>query len=187
MCDTYKVLILGSTFTGKTSIIRRFTSGEFITEHFSTPLPTCYSKKYKDKQGKYELSIWDTAGAESWVSMNKTAYHGVNAVVFVASFDSTDSLTDLTTFWLKRLHECISENDYISVLAINKSDIDESERSVNQSDINNMAETLNSDIILISAKEDQNIGELFELVREKARKRFGPKPTNAMNTMNGCC
>jgi small GTP-binding protein len=92
----YKVVVIGATNTGKTSLIRRYRYNEFLSAHFTTSTPGVEFVR-PDPSAPFELGVWDTAGHEDWQSMNSSVYHGAHAIVFVGAFDSVDSLTDIVT------------------------------------------------------------------------------------------
>lgn len=179
----YKVILLGDTNTGKTSIIKRYIDNSFIEAHFVTPLPIASTKRFNDSTGNYQLAIWDTAGSEDWQSMNSTVYHGSIIVIFIASFDQKDSIKSLVTTWLNRIAEYESTESFVPFIAINKSDlIGKPECQISESECDNAKKDLNVDddhIFNVSAKEDLKIKELFEAVALAAREfdlRNNPDP-----------
>jgi len=173
----YKVLVCGKTSTGKTSIIRQYIERAFIDIPFPTPLPMADSREFTDCNGTYELAIWDTAGAEEWLSMNTTVYHSSQVVVFVASFDQQESLTDLVSKWVPLLSAHLNLDACIKILAVNKTDLrDEgpAEIPVTDGDIQEAAEKLGGKLFEVSAKQNRNISEMFEYAAKKVRMQDYP-------------
>ncbi|KAH0786158.1 small GTP-binding protein [Histomonas meleagridis] len=118
----YKVILLGDTGVGKTSIVRCQSTGKFDfkmaptvgASHIKTTIPI------GDK--KVDLLLWDTAGQEQFSSLVPMYSRGAHACILVASIVNPDSCDHLLT-WLERLN---STNAKIPVVvAINKSDLSE--------------------------------------------------------------
>ena len=76
----FKIVILGDSGVGKTTLMQRFLS----KKHSSTPFrPTigCDFHNYKTKinDSNATLQIWDTAGQERFQSLGKAFYRGTDA------------------------------------------------------------------------------------------------------------
>jgi small GTP-binding protein len=187
-----KVILIGPTDTGKTSIIRRFVAGEFIEAHFTTPIPV---QNKKSDVEDLDLAIWDTAGSEDWASMNTTVYHGSDIVIYVAAYDSRESLQELSATWVPRLNEHLALNEVVKVLAVNKSDLIGSDDAlVTEADVRAAAEQLGTETASVSAKENKGIAELFSRVATLFKaKTPGPKqppapvPAGSEGKGSGCC
>ena len=170
----FKVILVGETNTGKTSIIKRYCSDEFIETNFPNAVPIKYTKQLAGPPA-CELSIFDTAGSEDWQAMNACVYHGTDAVIFVAAYDNGDSLYKTVTWWSQKvLPDFISLDGVVKVLAVNKCDLDDEERQItSQNHITQTKANLGADnMYLCSAKDRTNITELFEGVTELLRAKF---------------
>ena len=68
----FKVVLIGESGVGKTSILLRYVSNEFNSQQFST-LGLSYVDKIIqiDNNKKIKLEIWDTAGQEKFRSLAK--------------------------------------------------------------------------------------------------------------------
>ena len=159
-----KVVLIGETATGKTSVIHRFVYDEFIQAHAPTPVPTNNAKVIEG----CPLVLWDTAGSEDWQQMNTSVYHGADAIVFLAAFDNEASLDRLKDHWLRILGESIDLSKCVKVLAVNKCDLDESDRQISgNAKIEETARELGvvqNGTFICSAKMNENITELFKRV-----------------------
>ena len=197
----FKVILVGETNTGKTSIIKRYCSDEFIETNFPNAVPIKYTKQLAGPPA-CELSIFDTAGSEDWQAMNACVYHGTDAVIFVAAYDNGDSLYKTVTWWSQKvLPDFISLDGVVKVLAVNKCDLDDEERQIaSENEITETKENLGADKMFVcSAKDRTNINELFEGVTQLLRTRFpdrckGAEPqveirkeTKASGGGGGCC
>ena len=85
---TAKILILGESKVGKSSLLLRFTDDHFM-ETIGPTLGIDYKiKKIYARSYEVNLQLWDTAGQERFKSIVETYYHGAHGVVLV--FDVSD-------------------------------------------------------------------------------------------------
>jgi len=168
---TCKVLILGESKVGKSSILNRFTE-----RHFTENLPPTLGIDYKitkviiDKT-EVKLQIWDTAGQERFRSITESFYKGCQAVLLV--FDLTDRDTfEKTRSWLMSIYEKAGK-DVTIVLVGNKYDLKESKgvEFVPEFEISSLAEAHGITYFLASAKEDYNIQEIFRHIAKSIKDR----------------
>lgn len=186
--EKYKVVIVGQSNTGKSSLLTRFTSQKFVNEHFPTLLPTCNSHVFRDKNGSYELAIWDTAGSDSWISMNTSVYHGAQTLVFLCSFDEPDSLSEIQSKWLPLINEHVDSDTYLPFFAINKVDLKD-KCNLNENLIQDIADLLNVETVYyVSAQNGIGVNELFEAIRLKTREKYGrPQIVDISDTKRHQC
>jgi small GTP-binding protein len=169
----YKVIVIGATNSGKTSIIRSYITHEFLETHFATPLPVNHGRPMKDDSGDYRLNIWDTAGSEEWQTMNTSIYHGADAIIYVACYDNSKSLSDLTSTWFDRLTEELDISECVTILAVNKSDlVDKEECVITEEDIEGTRNSLDvNECFRVSALTKTNVDALFDEVGKLLRQR----------------
>ena len=194
MEKTFKVIVIGDTYTGKTSIIHQFTRGNFPEAHFTTPLPIEHSKNVCG----CNLDIWDTAGADEWQSMNSSVYHGSNAVIYLCAYDSQKSLSDLKDEWYPKMTTFLSDFQKVKFfLAVNKSDLPKEEQTIEENEIRQIQTEINAtQLFYVSAKENTNVKELFEAVANELKKDC-TSPSNEIRVTDqqqqqqqkdkGCC
>ncbi len=168
---TCKVLILGESKVGKSSILNRFTE-----KHFTENLPPTLGIDYKitkviiDKT-EVKLQIWDTAGQERFRSITESFYKGCQAVLLV--FDLTDRDTfEKTKSWLMSIYEKAGK-DVMIVLVGNKYDLKENKgvEFVPEFEISALAEAHSIAYFLASAKEDYNIQEIFRHIAKGVKEK----------------
>ncbi|GIQ86629.1 small GTPase superfamily, Rho type [Kipferlia bialata] len=88
-----KLVMLGDTGVGKTSLLVRFILNKFRTDTVSNLGASFLSKQLEVEDRIYKLQIWDTAGQEQYQSLAPMYYRGANAAIIVyditrqASFD----------------------------------------------------------------------------------------------------
>ena len=119
----YKILILGDPGIGKTSLIHRYISNEFLEKTIST-MGLDYQNKIVDitSNDKIILKLWDTAGSEKYNSIAKNYFTNCDGIILC--FD----ITDIKTF--NNLNNWINYiNDYVKIIE-NKEDEEEEEEEI---------------------------------------------------------
>ena len=123
-----KIVLIGESGVGKTSIIYQFVDNIFQQEQQSTIGGTFASKKVKCDNGKIlRLEIWDTAGQERYRSVAKMFYKDANAAILVYDITSKTSFEGLQNYWIPQVKESSPEN-IILIIAANKMDLFEREQ-----------------------------------------------------------
>ena len=98
--DIIKIILLGNTGTGKTSLINAYSGKPFCEGTLST-IGSQYFSKNKEIKGKiYNIQVWDTAGQEKYRSVNKIYIKGSRIVLFVYNVTDENSFLDLKGFWV---------------------------------------------------------------------------------------
>ena len=137
--DTYKLLILGETAVGKTSILRWFRNFEFDNDHFVTIGIDIQFKDIVVKGKTIRLVIWDTAGQERFRSISTNLFKGKDGIALV--YDVTDKKSfSKISYWIEEIKSNITEEDISLVLLGNKCDIEK--RGVSREDVQKMEKEL---------------------------------------------
>ncbi len=124
-----KVVILGSQGVGKTSLVHRYTSGQFaIASTPSTIGASFFTKKLVVDAVKVRLQLWDTAGQERFRSMAPMYYRGSHAAVIVYDITSMSSFMDVRA-WIEELKKNMTTDLVIHVVGA-KLDLAWSQRQV---------------------------------------------------------
>jgi len=108
-----KVVLLGESGVGKTSIIDRFLNGRFSPDISPSQGASFGTKTIDlDDSGKKKIKfdIWDTAGQEKFRSISKIFYRDANAVIFVYDITSRNSFEELKNYWIKQVEDNTSKN-----------------------------------------------------------------------------
>ena len=121
--DAVKVVLLGESGVGKTSIINQFTYHKFDPDCISN-ISAQFVAKTIEYQGygtiKYDL--WDTAGQERYRSMAKIFYKDAKVIIFVYDITNQTSFDELKNYWFEQT-KTNCEQDVILAIAANKSDL----------------------------------------------------------------
>lgn len=159
-----KVLLLGDSAVGKTSLLRKFVYGKFSSDYRAS-LGVDFLQKIvqTDDGATLSLAIWDVAGETRFSSFKSIYYTGASGVLLLFDLTRKDTFDNLS-FWYKDLS--IICPDAAIILIANKSDLS-NQRKVNESDIEDVKAKLNSEVILTSAKTGKNIDDAFSALAEK--------------------
>ena len=99
----YKIILLGESSVGKTSIINRLTKNNFSDLLIATFNEIYTEKEFEIKGNKIKFQIWDTAGEEKFRSVVKNYYKRSSAAILVYDITNSKSFKQLDEFWLKEL------------------------------------------------------------------------------------
>ena len=161
-----KIVLIGESGVGKTSIICQFVDQTFQSEQPSTIGGTFASKKVKCGNGKIlRLEIWDTAGQERYRSVAKMFYKDANAAILVYDITSKTSFEGLQNYWIPQVKNSSPEN-IILIIAANKVDLFEREQ-VDQANAKKYAKEMNASFVQTSAKDSSGINNLFLEIAKK--------------------
>ena len=162
-----KVVLLGESGVGKTSIITRYVNNYFednslTTNGASYTYKTIYLEKY-NKSIKFE--IWDTAGQERYRALTKIFYKNTNAVILCYDITKKGSFNEIKNYWFNEVKNN-SPNDIVIAIAANKSDLYESEE-VNEEEAINYAKSVGVIFFETSAMNSSGIDDLFNVIGDK--------------------
>ncbi len=71
-----KIVMIGESGVGKTSIVRCLSDKQFIDNHVATIGIDFVQRQIRTSHGVVKMTIWDTAGQERFHSLNQSAYNG---------------------------------------------------------------------------------------------------------------
>lgn len=120
---TLKILLIGSSSVGKSSLLLRYTDDEYLgPEEASATIGVDYKSKSLSVGGKrYNLSIWDTAGQERFRTLTSSYYRGAHGVIVVYDVTDRESFDALPT-WFNELETFTSSADVVKIIVGNKVD-----------------------------------------------------------------
>ena len=161
---TFKVITLGESSVGKTSILRMFLLNVFDLNCIST-IGLSFSFKditLKNNQ-KIKLKLIDTGGQEKFRALAKSYFKNADGVLFVYSKDNQKSFDNIKD-WITMFNE--NHNGKIDIpqyLVENKGDL---EREVDENKSKEFAKENNLEFKQTSAKNNESINELFQDISE---------------------
>ena len=164
--ESFKVVLVGESGVGKTSIITQFIDETFQEDQQSTTGGTFSTKSVICDGGRIlKFEIWDTAGQERYRSLTKMFYKDANAAILVYDITRKDSFEELKNYWAEQIKESTAQG-IILVIAANKSDLFEHE-AIEESVAREFAQQLGAIYIATSAKNSSGINNLFEEIAKK--------------------
>ena len=118
----FKIIIIGDSAVGKTSLVHQGVFEKFNPNYQST-VGLDFSTMYlKIEQKIIKLQIWDTCGQEAYRSLIKNFYRNASLALMVYSIDNKESFADID-LWIKELKSC-SNPDSKMFLIGNKNDLE---------------------------------------------------------------
>lgn len=120
-----KVVLLGDSAVGKTSLIRRFVLDAFEDSYIATIGGKVSRKnlRVEGPNGTADLSfmIWDLIGREGYVGFHAGTFAGTRGAVLVADLTRRETLESLERYWIPLLFKVVGPIPL--VLAGNKADV----------------------------------------------------------------
>ena len=159
-----KVIVVGDSSVGKTSIINRYLDKYNSNE--KATVGAAYSTKIQII-GDYKISfdIWDTAGEEKFRSLNSIFYKEAYICLIVYDITNEESFQSIKNYWYKYIKEN-SIPEIIFAIVANKSDLYTQEK-VKEKEVKAYCKEINSMFFLTSALENRSIDNIFKKVGEK--------------------
>ena len=162
--ESVKVVLVGESGVGKTSIVSRFTKDSFNADEISSSSAQFISKTIKINEQSIKFDIWDTAGQEKFRALAKIFYKDAQVIVLVYEIINKDSFEAIKNYWYKES----SENSTADIFFVvgNKSDLYENEQ-VSDEEGKKFAKDIKGIFKLTSALSNTGIDRLFESIGKK--------------------
>ena len=103
--ETYKVVLIGESGVGKTSIIHYFKYEIFDDSLDSTVAVGFVSKEMEFNGRNIKYDIWDTAGQEKYRSLSKIFYSNSDVVILVYDITNRNSFEEIKKYWYKQIQD----------------------------------------------------------------------------------
>jgi len=168
----FKLVLLGDSAVGKSSLVLRFVRGQFFEYQESTIGAAFLTQTVALNDTTVKFEIWDTAGQERYHSLAPMYYRGAAAAIVVYDITNFDTFKRAQQ-WVKELQRQGNPNIVIA-LAGNKSDLS-SKRKVEPEDAESHASENGIFFMETSAKTSTNVNELFVAIARKLPKTT-PQP-----------
>lgn len=189
---TCKVVILGNSGVGKTSIINRWTTGSWNTTVKPTIGANHQRKTVVLGDKNVDVFIWDTAGQEQFQSLTPLYARSAACAIIAAAINDMQSFDSLQT-WIDLLKNACEAVPPL-ILAVNKTDLTE-KYAMSQEEIETKYGNLFSAVFFVSAQSGESIDEVFTLSAQKGYEfNLGVQSTKSTvldekkkEDKNGCC
>jgi small GTP-binding protein len=153
-----KLVLVGNTNVGKTSIVKTAITGSFCGDSSPTLGASYSTKSFQIDARVIRLQIWDTAGQEKYRGMAPMYYHNANIALIVYSIAERETFEAVDS-WLKSLKDNAGRG-IILFLVGNKTDIGD-QRQVSAEEGAEKAQSAGAEFAEVSAKTGFGIGDLF--------------------------
>ena len=178
-----KMILLGESGVGKTSIIKRYLNDTFDPSAETTLSMSYVAKTITINNNKLTLNIWETIGQEKYRSISKLFLNETKIVILVYSIVSKQTFKELD-YWYGLYKELLGEETVLGV-AGNKMDLF-LEQDVPDETAKEFAESRGAIFSLLSAKDNKNsidsfIEKLVNAYLEKNSINIGSSNNNKNN------
>ena len=155
-----KILILGDSSVGKTTLLLKYVDGYFPTIYVATIGVEFKVKKINVNGIDLNLQIWDTAGQERFRGVTRNFMKGADGIIYAYDITKKSSFDSLKN-WIIQSEE--STVGFKKIIIGNKTDL-ESERVVSKEAFQKFCQNKNIQGMEVSAKNGNNVDKCFELI-----------------------
>jgi small GTP-binding protein len=163
----FKLVLLGESSVGKSSLVLRFVKGQFHEFQESTIGAAFLTQTVQIDDTTVKFEIWDTAGQERYHSLAPMYYRGAQAAIVVYDLTNKETFQKAQN-WIKELQRQASPNIVIALTG-NKLDL-ASKRAVTYEEAKQYADETSLLFMETSAKTAANVMELFTSIAKKLPK-----------------
>ncbi|KAI9315483.1 vacuolar biogenesis protein [Dichotomocladium elegans] len=182
-----KVIILGDSGVGKTSLMNQYVNKKFSNQYKATIGADFLTKEVMVDDRLVTMQIWDTAGQERFQSLGVAFYRGADCCVLTYDVNNSKSFESLDQ-WRDEFLVQASPRDPESfpfVLLGNKIDVEESRRMVSQKRAMAWCQSKgNVPYFETSAKEAINVEQAFQTIAKNALSRETDVDIDFPDTVN---
>ncbi|OEU23444.1 ras-domain-containing protein [Fragilariopsis cylindrus CCMP1102] len=194
----YKIVMLGDSGVGKTSLVARLTNPDRPLNHdISATMGIEFDTQMLDTpQGhKVKAQIWDTAGQERFARvLLPTYFRKAKGVILVYDITNIKSFESLSERWMTQLNDHSNSDDLAKLLVGNKSDLtsessgdnSSSSREVTAEKAMSFCQEYGMEFLETSAKSGNNVLTAFEkligIVHDRALNNNNSSSSNNNNT-----
>jgi small GTP-binding protein len=197
--EKIKLMILGDTNVGKSSILRKYCKNEFFPKYVATIGIDFHLKYVTINNKKIRLQVWDTAGQERYKVVTKNYFNTSDGFIVIYDITNRESFINVNN-WIEQINSLVGE-DVKCIIFGNKIDL-EDKREVEMSEGKELAEKYKCKFFETSAKEGNNVEEGFHSLtldilgdlkavqtrrHESSILKKPHKNNNKNNKKKGCC
>ncbi|KAI6048033.1 GTP-binding protein RAB5 [Pisolithus marmoratus] len=173
----FKLVLLGESAVGKSSLVLRFVKDQFDDYRESTIGAAFLTQTVTlDDQTIVKFEIWDTAGQERYKSLAPMYYRNANCAVVVYDITQASSLEKART-WIRELQRQ-ADPSIVIALCGNKTDLT-ARRQVTQEEAKKYADEEGLMWFETSAKTGEGVSEVFTAIAKKLPLSAPPSRTGA--------
>ena len=166
-----KLIVVGETNVGKTSLIKQYIDNIFSEEKIATVGYDTITKEIAIEDRKIKLNIWDTCGQEQYRTINQMFVKNSKIALLVYDITQKDTFNELKNYWYTYITNSLGKNIIIGI-AGNKCDLYEDEQ-VKTEEGKEYAESIGAIFKETTAKNNEAISQLIELLTKKYIETIG--------------
>ena len=156
-----KLLLIGDSCVGKTSLLLRFCDNFFPESHMATIGVEFKEKIITINDKNYKIHLWDTAGQERYSSLTKNFYKHAQGIIFVYDVNNIESFQNLKN-WIK--NPDYEKRNVKIIIVGNKIDL---KKEISTDDLKRLANRYSCKYFEVSAKNNINVNSVFESITEE--------------------
>ena len=164
----FKVLLIGNSGVGKSSLLVRFADDVFNDNFMPTIGVDFKIRTIEVDQKTIKLQIWDTAGQERFKTITSSYYKGAHGIIVTYDITDRDSFSKIQE-WMQEVEKHASDN-ISRILVGNKSDLHE-KRQVTTEEGQELADHYCVRFLETSAKDSKNVEQAFTLMTREIKNR----------------
>ena len=175
--DDIKVILVGESGTGKTSLINCIQGKQFFEgAQMSSMICSFVKINMEILNNKYILNLWDTIGQEKFRSLTKIFLNDSKIVIFVYDITKENTFKELS-FWFDLVEKELGP-DPIKGIAANKQDLIE-EQTISDNTLEEYAKQKNVDFSYTTATNIDGFKNLLEKLLLKYLEKIGKLNKNS--------
>ncbi|TDL26432.1 ras-domain-containing protein [Rickenella mellea] len=179
----FKLVLLGESAVGKSSLVLRFVKDQFDDYRESTIGAAFLTQTVNlDDGSTVKFEIWDTAGQERYKSLAPMYYRNANCAVVVYDITQPSSLEKART-WIRELQRQ-ADPSIVITLCGNKSDL-AARRQVTQEEAQKYAEEEGLMWGETSAKTGEGVADIFTTLAKKLPQTAPPPSSRGARGTRG--
>uniref|UniRef100_A0A2M4AM21 Ras-related protein Rab-35 n=1 Tax=Anopheles triannulatus TaxID=58253 RepID=A0A2M4AM21_9DIPT len=159
----FKLLIIGDSGVGKSSLLIRFSDNTFSGSYITTIGVDFKIRTVLLNGERVKLQIWDTAGQERFRTITNTYYRGTHGVIVVYDVTNGESFGNVKR-WLQEIE---SNCDVVNKVLVGNKNDDPNRKVVITEDAQRFANQMDIRLFETSAKDNINVEEMFLAITEQ--------------------
>jgi len=175
----FKLLIIGDSGVGKSSLLVRFADNTFSGNYITTIGVDFKIRTMSVNGEKIKLQIWDTAGQERFRTITSTYYRGTHGVIVVYDVTNGESFGNVKRW----LHEIEQNCDVVDRILVGNKNDSPDRKVVLTEDAQRFSDQMRIRLFETSAKDNINVDEMFEAITRQVleAKKRQKEQSNAQN------
>ena len=166
----FKIIVVGSHSTGKTTLVNRFIDKENFQNCESTIGVEFCTKTINVKNKLVKLQIWDTAGQERFRSIIKSYYRGASGALVCFDINNRDEFIEVPE-WIEKIRKLNIDKEVEIIVVATKAE-KKSNNPVTLEELENLSNEYKVNFFEVSSYKFKNIDEPFLLLSDNIMKKL---------------